>query len=96
MTGSAHCQSGSTCCWSERGGPMTPKAFHALFGRIGKRAKMPFAVHPHMLCHGCGYALANAGHDTRALQAWLGIVDPVAFGDLPPLTRAIDLTAGLN
>jgi integrase len=25
-----------------------------------------------MLRHGCGYALANAGHDTRALQAWLG------------------------
>jgi len=24
------------------------------------------------LRHGCGYALANAGHDTRALQAWLG------------------------
>jgi type 1 fimbriae regulatory protein FimB/type 1 fimbriae regulatory protein FimE len=22
-----------------------------------------------MLRHGCGYALANAGHDTRALQA---------------------------
>jgi type 1 fimbriae regulatory protein FimB/type 1 fimbriae regulatory protein FimE len=33
---------------------------------------MPFPVHPHMLRHGCGYALANAGHDTRALQAWLG------------------------
>jgi type 1 fimbriae regulatory protein FimE len=40
---------------SERGGPMTPKAFHALFGRIGERAKMPFPVHPHMLRHGCGY-----------------------------------------
>ena len=25
-----------------------------------------------MLRHGCGNALANAGHDTRALQAWLG------------------------
>jgi integrase len=50
---------------------MTPKAFHALFGRIGERAKMPFPVHPHMLRHGCGYALANAAHDTRALQAWL-------------------------
>jgi integrase len=48
------------------------KAFHALFGRIGTRAKMPFPVHPHMLRHGCGYALANAGHDTRARQAWLG------------------------
>jgi hypothetical protein len=42
------------------------------FGRIGARAKMQFPIHPHMLRHGCGYALANAGHDTRALQAWLG------------------------
>jgi site-specific recombinase XerD len=33
---------------------------------------MQFPIHPHMLRHGCGYALANAGHDTRALQAWLG------------------------
>jgi site-specific recombinase XerD len=57
---------------SERDGPMTPKAFHALFGRIGARAKMQFPIHPHMLRHGCGYALANAGHDTTALQAWLG------------------------
>src|SRR5437870_13881633 len=57
---------------SERGGPMTPKSFHALFGRIGVWAKMAFPIHPHMLRHGCGYALANAGHDTRALQAWLG------------------------
>src|SRR5262249_18016177 len=55
---------------TERDGPMTPKAFHALFGRIGSRAKMQFPIH--MLRHGCGYALANAGHDTRALQAWLG------------------------
>src|SRR5438094_383540 len=54
---------------TERDGPMTPKAFHALFGRIGERAKMPFPVDPHMLRHGCGYALANAGCDTRALQA---------------------------
>src|SRR5262249_60907614 len=34
---------------TEREGPMTPKAFHALFGRIGARAKMPFPIHPHML-----------------------------------------------
>ena len=57
---------------SERGGPMTPKAFHALFARIGRRAAMPFEVHPHMLRHGCGFALANAAHDTRSIQAWLG------------------------
>ena len=68
---------------SERGGPMTPKAFHALFGRI--RQRVP--VHPHMLRHGCGYALANAGHDTRALQAWLGhknIQHTVRYTELSP------------
>ena len=27
---------------------------------------------PHMLRHACGYALANKGHDTRTLQAYLG------------------------
>jgi integrase len=29
-------------------------------------------AHPHMLRHPCGYALANRGHDTRAIQGWLG------------------------
>jgi site-specific recombinase XerD len=31
-----------------------------------------FPVHFHMLRHSCGYALANAGADTRAIQDWLG------------------------
>jgi site-specific recombinase XerD len=57
---------------SERGAPMARKSFHALIQRLGERAGMPFAIHPHMLRHGCGYELANKGHDTRALQAWLG------------------------
>src|SRR5215468_1043379 len=76
--------------WSvmtERDGPMTPTAFHALFGRIGARAKMPFPIHPHVLRHGCGYALANVGHDTRALQAWLGhknIQHTVRYTELAP------------
>jgi site-specific recombinase XerD len=26
----------------------------------------------HMFHRGCGYALANAGHDTRRIQDWLG------------------------
>jgi integrase len=41
--------------------------------RLGERAGMAFPIHPHMLRHGCGYALANAGHDTRAIQAWMGV-----------------------
>jgi integrase len=63
---------GSHVFTSERGGPMTPKSFHTLIARLGERAGVPFPIHPHMLRHACGFALANAGHDTRALQAWLG------------------------
>jgi poly(3-hydroxybutyrate) depolymerase len=58
------------------------QAFEAMF-----TAKMAFPVHPHMLRHGCGYALANAGHDTRALQAWLSATPAArngAFALLPP------------
>ena len=54
---------------SERGGPI---GFHRLIQRLGEAAKMPFSIHPHMLRHACGYKLANDGHDTRALQHYLG------------------------
>jgi len=72
---------------SERGAPMAPKSFHALIRRLGERAGMPFAIHPHMLRHGCGYELANKGHDTRAPQAWLGhrnIQHTVRYTELAP------------
>ena len=57
---------------TERGGPFTADAVNRLIKRIGERAGFAFPVHCHMLRHACGYALANAGHDTRALQDWLG------------------------
>jgi integrase len=57
---------------TERGGPFTSDAVNRLIKRIGERAGIAFPVHAHMLRHGCGYALANAGHDTRAIQDWLG------------------------
>jgi site-specific recombinase XerD len=34
--------------------------------------KLGFKAHPHMLRHACSDKLANDGHDTRALQAYLG------------------------
>ena len=57
---------------TERGGPFTPDAVSRLIKRVGSRAGFPFQVHAHMLRHACGYALANKGHDTRAIQDWLG------------------------
>ena len=44
---------------SERGGPIAAKSFHTLISRLGERSGMAFPIHPHMLRHGCGYALAN-------------------------------------
>ena len=57
---------------SERGAPFTTAGFARMVERAGIEAKFSFKAHPHMLRHACGYALANAGHDTRALQAYLG------------------------
>ena len=39
---------------------------------IGKRAKLRFHVHPHILRHSTGYYLANRGYDTRLVQDYLG------------------------
>jgi site-specific recombinase XerD len=40
--------------------------------RAAEAAGLGLKAHPHMLRHACGYALANKGHDTWAIQAWLG------------------------
>lgn len=45
---------------------------YRLARRYGERAGLPFAFHPHMLRHACGYALADQGLDTRLIQDYLG------------------------
>ncbi len=80
-------QRGTFVFLTERDGPMTPKAFHALLARIGRRAELPFPVHPHMLRHTCGYLLADKGHDIRSLQAYLGhknIQHTVRYTEMAP------------
>jgi type 1 fimbriae regulatory protein FimB/type 1 fimbriae regulatory protein FimE len=73
---------------TERGGPFTADAVNRLIKRIGHRAGFPFQVHAHMLRHACGYALANAGHDTRLIQDWLGhraIQHTARYTELSPI-----------
>ncbi len=57
---------------TERKGPLTDSAVRKIVARAGNEAGFGFPVHPHMLRHGCGYKLANDGHDTRAIQHYLG------------------------
>jgi integrase len=60
---------------SERGGPMSVDAVQAIAKRAGLEAGLGFRVHPHMLRHACGFALANqegTANDTRLIQQYLG------------------------
>ncbi|MGE5165153.1 MAG: tyrosine-type recombinase/integrase [Sphingobacteriales bacterium] len=59
---------------SERGGPMIRSNVNKMIETAGDRAGLPYC-HPHMLRHTCGHLLADAGHDTRRLQLWLGHSD---------------------
>jgi site-specific recombinase XerD len=72
---------------SERGAPFSTAGFARMVERVGREAKLAFKAHPHMLRHACGYALVNKGHDTRALQAYLGhrnIQHTVRYSELSP------------
>jgi type 1 fimbriae regulatory protein FimB len=59
---------------TERGAPFSRQGLHYLVGAIAARAGLHH-VHPHMLRHGCGFALANKGKDTRLIQDYLGHKD---------------------
>ena len=56
---------------NERGSPMTPAGFQRMLKRVGEECGLP-AVHPHMLRHSCGFALADRGRDLREIQGYLG------------------------
>jgi len=57
---------------TERKGPLTTSTVRKIMARAGESAKIGFPVHPAMLRHSTGYKLANDGHDTRAIQHYLG------------------------
>jgi site-specific recombinase XerD len=70
-----------------RGAPFSVAGLEKLISRLGVAAEMPFPIHPHMLRHATGYALANKGTDTRTLQGYLGhrsIQSTVRYAELAP------------
>ena len=57
---------------SERGAPLSVAGYQRMVARAGRAAKFRFLIHSHMLRHSTGYKLANDGHDSRAIQGYLG------------------------
>jgi|JI10StandDraft_1071094.scaffolds.fasta_scaffold252249_1 site-specific recombinase XerD len=58
--------------FSSTGKRLSSDAVQKLLKTLGQKAGFSFRVHPHMLRHSCGYALANRMMDTRNLQDYLG------------------------
>lgn len=80
-------ESGAYVFTTERGGPMTTSNVRKLVARAGEEAGLGFPVHPHMLRHAAGFKLANDGHDTRAIQHYLGhknIQHTVRYTEMAP------------
>ncbi len=72
---------------NERGQPFARMGIARIIERAGEAARLPFAVHAHMLRHSTGYALANRGMDTRRLQHFLGhasITNTVRYTAMSP------------
>jgi type 1 fimbriae regulatory protein FimB/type 1 fimbriae regulatory protein FimE len=72
---------------NERGAPFSPDGFNWMVKRAGQKAGLPLQVHGHMLRHSAGYKLAGDGHDTRAIQDYLGhknIQHTVRYTELSP------------
>jgi len=72
---------------SERGAPLSVAGYQRMVARAGEAARFPFLIHSHMLRHSCGYKLANDGHDTRAIQHYLGhrsIASTVRYTTMSP------------
>ncbi|WP_036964927.1 tyrosine-type recombinase/integrase [Providencia alcalifaciens] len=57
---------------SRQGGKISRQWIYHLCKKYSKKAQLSIDVHPHMLRHACGFALANQGLDTRLIQDYLG------------------------
>jgi type 1 fimbriae regulatory protein FimB/type 1 fimbriae regulatory protein FimE len=71
---------------TERGGPLTRSTVNKLVSEPDG-SQVGFPVHPHMLRHACGFALANKDTDTRTIQDYLGhksIQHTVKYTQLTP------------
>lgn len=57
---------------SNRRGPLSRKTAWLAIRNYGELAGLSLPAHPHMLRHGCGFAMADQGADTRLIQNYLG------------------------
>jgi integrase len=57
---------------SQRGSKLSPASIQKIVNQAAERANIGFSVHPHMIRHACGFALATNGSTAHFIQWWLG------------------------
>jgi type 1 fimbriae regulatory protein FimB len=67
---------------SERRQPLSRKTAWLMVRAYGRAAGLSVDVHPPMLRHACGFALADQGVDTRLIQGLSGASAYAAYGPL--------------
>ena len=72
---------------SEQRKPLHRSTVNLMLLKYGEKARLPVAVHPHMLRHACGFALADQGEDTRLIQDYLGHRNISTLCAIPPPIR---------
>ncbi|MGH7047562.1 MAG: tyrosine-type recombinase/integrase [Stellaceae bacterium] len=73
---------------TERGTGWTVGGFRRMLQRAAEACELGVAVHPHMLRHSAGFALADRGRDLREVQAFLG------HKNVSNTTRYVELRPG--
>ena len=72
---------------TDRGTRVTETSVRRIVASAGREAGLSVHLHPRMLRHGCGHALADAGHSMLAIQNYLGhrnIRHTLRYMELPP------------
>jgi integrase len=64
-------EAGSRFLFLGERGPVSVAWFQRTLSRVGSECGLPL-VHPHMLRHACGFALADKRRDLREIQDYLG------------------------
>jgi type 1 fimbriae regulatory protein FimE len=72
---------------TDRGKKLSEKSVQRIVAGAGADARLSYPLHAQMLRHGCGHALASAGHNMVAIQHYLGhrnIRHTLRYMTLPP------------
>lgn len=81
---------------SRKGNPLSRQQFYHIISTSGGNAGLSLEIHPHMLRHSCGFALANMGIDTRLIQIILGIAIFVILSGIPPAMQGVFTASGIE